>query len=246
MMIDLIQELINKMNPAYKKLRIIAADGAFYKTERISTSLENFVESRMHGDRHPVVIYGFDSLERVKKRQYGSIMNEEGIFYLQLPIQVEQICSILDKAINYRQGKTEKIILHGPKRIYAIETIRAFKHRCDNLWMSMQSDLNLQKKANNAKREAISVESIINRRYIERFSKEYEDKIENLSTQIGLKKANKIPTLFSETIKVANKYNVGSALPVTKDTLADLSVCINKIKMISEILSAAKEMAEHD
>lgn len=244
-MIDLIQELINKMNPAYKKLRIIAVDGAFYKTERISTSMEHVVESRMHDDPQPIVIYGFERLERVKKRQYGSILSEEGIFYLQLPMRIAQVCSILDKAINYKQSKTEKIILQGTKRIYAIETIRAFKHRCDNLWMSMQSDLNLQKKANNAKREAISVEPIINRRYIERFSKEYEDKIENLSTQIGLKKANKIPTLFSETIKIANKYNAGSALPVTKETLADLSACINNIKMISEILSAAKEMAGH-
>ena len=243
-MIDLIQELINKINPAYKKLKIVAVDGACHETERISNSMEHVVESRMHGDRQPVVIYGFDSLERVTKRQYGSIMNEEGIFYLQLPIRVEQVCSILDKAINYRQSKTEKIILQGTKRIYAIETIRAFKHRCDNLWMSMQSDLSIHIAAPQ-KIEMVAIDQFLQLSYIEKFAKEYEDDINNIASQVCLKRASQIPKLFSSLIKITNKYKKGSLLPVTKETLTDLSACIKKIKTISEILSAAKEMTGH-
>lgn len=239
-MIDLIQELIYKMKPAYKKLKIVAADGTLQNTEGTTNSMERVVESRVHGDRRAVVIYGYDHLDIVKQRQYGSLLSEDGIFYLQLPARLEQVYPMLDTALNYKDGKQGKSILQGAEYIYALQKIGAFKHRCDNLWMSMQSKLSIQKAASK-KTEPVAVKRLINRPYIERFSKEYETEIEKIVMQIGLKRAKEIPMLFSNVIKSANKFVIEAESPVTKETLKELSGCVKKIQAISEILSTAKE-----
>lgn len=242
-MIDLIKELIYKLNPAYRRIKIVAVDGGPGADGVNETTMEQILENRLHGDQTPVVIYGYDCLEKLQQRRYGGLLKEEGIFYLQVPACLEEIYPILDTASAYKEGTKQKNNLAVVEHEYAIKKVRSFKHRCDNLWISMQSNLSIQKTEKNNK-EQVKTKRLINAPYIEQFSKEYERDIEEIVKKIGLKKADKIPILFSEVIKSANNLWKNERVQITSAILTELTNCVKKIRTISNILSKAKELEE--
>lgn len=242
-MVDLIKELIYKINPVFRKLTIIPVDTINQDSDKDSFTMEQVIEARLKGDQQAVVIYGYDCPGVAARRQYGSLLNSEGVFYIQIPALLDQVYPILEAALKYKVKKKKKKELQGAEYEYGIKIIRAYRHRCDNLWMSMQSSLSRQAVTGKNKGK-VTVKRLINGPYIEKFSKEYDEKIEEIVIRIGLKKAKQIPALFGDVIKRTGKiYNMKDT-PVSKKILEEISICIRKIRAISEILSAAKELDE--
>lgn len=240
-MSDLIRDTLCMIDSSYRALEIHPVDGLPGESSGGRTGLDLVVERRAQLDRQAVVLYGFDSAERVKERSHGAILKAPGVFYLKLPATLEQVYTVFKKAKNYKKvdyNKAEKAVTHR----YALQQLRAFKHRCDNLWMSMQSNIGRVKKGRNGQIPALFGGSV-NLAYMEKFASEYK-MIENLAVQTGLKGAEQIPLLFADILKSMRRLAMITESTVLDEKKAILTDCVRSIKAISNILSAAKEIEE--
>lgn len=78
----------------------------------------------------PVIFYGFDHFERLKKKQHASILGNSSIFYIQMPFQIADFEKTINKALS---KKTSNEILDKKSlKTLAEEKIRALIHDCDN------------------------------------------------------------------------------------------------------------------
>jgi len=241
-LIDLIRDTLNIVNSSYQKLEIYPIDGLPGETANGRTGLELIVERRTQGDRRAVVLYGFDSSERVKQRSHGEILKAPGVFYLKLPSTLGQVNTVLKKAKKFREAdytKAEKAVTYR----YALQQIRSFKHRCDNLWMSMQSNINRIKEGRNNK-IPVPIGGNVDLAYMELFASEYK-MIESMALQTGLKDVEKVSQLFVDIVESMRSIETIAEQTTPEEKKAVILECVKRIKSVSNILSAAKEMEEH-
>lgn len=81
-------------------------------------------------DTTPVIFYGFENLERLKKKPEALILNSEATFYLQMPFQLSVFEKAITKALNQKTKK--KPLDEQSLKTLAEEKIRALIHDCDN------------------------------------------------------------------------------------------------------------------
>jgi hypothetical protein len=223
---SLIKDAILSIIPGLKGVEIIDP----------RTRLEEVVEKRASGDLQPVVIFGFDRIERVKRHKGGSILEAQGVLYLELPAGLSRVKSILQKAASCDVTLHDSIDDENFGR-YAIEKIRAFKHTCDNVWMSMKANANSAKKDLQSSKTMPSALKEFGKSRLEELAEEYK-KIEPLARRLGIKGAEKVPKRIEEAIHLIDQI-VGGKNRNQKVLLA--MACAKKMQEVANILSEVKE-----
>jgi len=207
-----------------------------------TAGIEEIVGRRVRGDLRPVVIYGFDSIEKIKRRESGSILNTPGIFYLKLPALLSHVKSILQKAANFKVFDQDVVDNESIRR-YAIQRIRAFKHTCDNVWMSMEGNTNAARSSlNDSPGTKPSSLKEFRQVRIERLAEEYSQ-LKSLTARLGIEGAEQLPNIMAEVIDMTGQIHKDSVSPQEAVELA--AECVKKMQDVAKILSKVKEL-EHN
>ena len=207
-----------------------------------TAGIEEVVDRRARGDLRPVVIYGFDSEEKIKRRERGSILNAPGVFYLKLPALLSHVKSILQKAASFKV-LDQDVIDNESIRRYAIQRVRAFKHTCDNVWMSMQGNTNAARSSLNGLpgTKPSSLKDFRQAR-IESLAEEYRQ-LESLTARLGIEGAEQVPNIMDEVIDMTAQIHEDAVSPQEAIKLA--AECVKRMQEVAKILSKAKEL-EHN
>lgn len=225
--------------PEAHKLEIIGACECIEDSGDITAGIEEVVARRAQGDLRPVVIYGFDRLETIKQYEGGSILDAPGMFYLKLPAPLSRVKSVLQQAANL-EVPSRDVIDNESIRRYAIQRIRAFKHTCDNVWMSMEGNTNAARSSlSNSPGTKPSALKEFRQARIERLVEQYKE-LEPLAVRIGLADAELIPLIMREVIDMTARIQDKSVSP--KDAVDLAAKCAVKIQDVADILSKAKEL----
>ena len=192
--------------------------------------------------RKPVIVYGFDSEERIRSHEGSSILDTPGVFYLKLPALLSHVKSVLQKAANFKvldQG----VIDNESVRRYAIQRIRAFKHTSDNVWMSMQGNTNAARSSlNDSPGTKPSALKEFRQARIKRFAEEYR-RLESLATRLGIKGAKQVPNIMVEVIDMIGQIHENAVSP--KDAIKLAAECVKKMQKVAKILFKVKDL-EHN
>jgi len=87
-------------------------------SDGIYPGIEHIIELRSRGNKSPVVFYGFDRENRLRKRKKASVLNSEGVFYLYMPFNLSELFKVISDAIKCERievpldetTETEKIL----------------------------------------------------------------------------------------------------------------------------------------
>jgi hypothetical protein len=228
--------------PEAGDLQIVEVYGGIDEFGYIARGFEEVMARRAGGDIRPVVVYGFDRLERVKQDEGGFILDAPGVFYLKLPARITEVKAVLQKAANFKapsQGATEAESI----RHYTIQRIQAFKHICDNVWMSMEGNTNAARNSlSGLPGDMPSALKEFRQERIKKLAEEYSQ-LERLAAWLGIRKAQKVPGILAEVMDMIGKIHEGSVSPQNAIELA--AQCVKKMQAVAEILSEAKEL-EHN
>ncbi|MBM4305199.1 MAG: hypothetical protein FJ115_00095 [Deltaproteobacteria bacterium] len=204
--------------------------------------MELLYQRRAQGDRKAILIYGFDSLDRLKKMWGKEIFEASGIFYIKLPSSLDEIKSALNQAMRYEEPGLESAADEGVRKQFLIEKIREFKHGFDNLWMSMETSLNLIKRFlpkrpldNATIRKKLNISSIKKR-------VAQSGHLLDLINQVDLSRSEDLRKLFKEIMK--DLGHIEKDKVSEEQLLMSFSECIQRIRQVSEILSEAKELVK--
>jgi len=239
-MADLIRNTLNAIFSEADKLELV---DAYKGTEGHGTMLAGLEEvkvKRAKGDlRRAVVIYGFDSEERIRQHEYGPILDAPGIFYLRLPARLSQIDGIFKVAANTQipeNNATDEKSFSD----YAIREIRAFKHRCDNLWTSMEMNANRARMAlDNSPGTMPSALLEFNTSKVEKLADEYTELMPR-AKRLGVTGAEKVKGMMDEVIEIVRQIQDKKMSPHEGVNLA--FQCVEKVQAVSGILEKAKEL----
>ena len=241
-MASLIRDTLHCIWPEADKVEIIGDCEGIDDSGGIMAGIEEAVARRAQGDLRPVVIYGFDSLEKVKQRESGSILSAPGVFYLKLPALLSHVKSILQKAASFKVSDQGAIDDESICR-YAIQKIRAFKHTCDNVWMSMEGNTNA---ARNSLKDTPGTKPSALKDFrqarIERLAEEYRQ-LESLTARLGIEGAEQVPNIMIEVIDMIGRIHEDTESPHEAVELA--AECVKRIQDVANILSKVKEL-EHN
>lgn len=238
----MIKKVLQQTCPESKRVEII---DVYHREDGIvgyNSGIAFLIARRARDDLRPVVLYGFDSLERTKQREGGTILDAPSVFYLKLPALLSHVKSVLQKAANFKvfdQG----VIDNESVRRYAIQRIRAFKHTSDNVWMSMQGNTNAARSSLNDSPETkpSSLKEFRQAR-IERLSEEYSQ-LEPLATRLCIEGTKQVPGIMAEVIDMIGRIHKDVVSPQEAVELA--AECVKKMQEVAKILSKAKEL-EHN
>ncbi|MBW1801810.1 MAG: hypothetical protein JRJ85_13890 [Deltaproteobacteria bacterium] len=243
-MIDLIVKTIRLILPEFDGIEIFNAYRGREGRSSPLTGLEEVKQERAKGNpKRAVLIYGFDSEENIRQHQDIAILDAPGVFYLRLPALVSDIKKVLKKAIN-TQIPDDNAIDEKSFRDYAIREIRAFKHSCDNLWMSMSSSAHRAEKAIEKDKTIAPVAlKQLKLEFVESLSEKYRE-LEPMIIRLGIKNANEIGRLFEDASEAVRKIEDGKT--VLREAVDLAFAAFQKIKKASELLSRIKELNQHD
>ena len=241
-MASIIKDTLHCIWPEADKLEIIGACEGIDDSGGIMTGIGEVVARRARGDLRPMVIYGFDGLERLKQREGGTILDAPGVFYLKLPALLSHVKSILQKAASFKVSDQGAIDDESIRR-YAIQKIRAFKHMCDNIWMSMEGNTNAARSSlNDSPGTKPSSLKEFRQARIERLAEEYSQ-LESLTARLGIEGAERVPNIMVEVIDMIGRIYENAVSP--KEAVELAAECVKKMKEVSKILSKVKEL-EHN
>ena len=242
-MASLIRDMLHCIWPEADKLEIIGDCEGIEDSGGIAGGIEDVVARRARGDLRPVVIYGFDSLERLKQRESESILDASGVFYLKLPVLLSHVKGILQEAADYKV--TSQITIDDESiRHYAIQKIRAFKHTCDNVWMSMEGNTNAARSSlsNSPGTKPSSLKEFRQAR-IERLAEEYSQR-EPLATRLCIEGTKQVPGIMAEVIDMIGRIHEDVVSPQEAIELA--AECVKKMQEVAKILSKVKELGHNE
>lgn len=235
----MIKKVLQQTCPESKRVEIIDVYHGEDGIAGYNSGIAFLIAKRAQGDLRPVVIYGFDSLGRMKQREGGTILDAPSVFYLKLPALLSHVKSILQKAANFKV-LDQDVIDNESIRRYAIQRIRAFKHTCDNVWMSMQGNTNAARSSlSNSPGTKPSALKEFRQARIERLVEQYKE-LEPLAVRIGLADAELIPLIMREVIDMTARIQDKSVSP--KDAVDLAAKCAVKIQDVADILFKAKEL----
>ena len=239
-MANLIKNTLNAIFPGVGRLEIVDAYKGTENHGDMLTGLEEVRAKRAKGGlRKTVIIYGFDREQRIRQHEGGSILDAPGVFYLRLPALLSDIKNIFKEAANI-QIIENNAIDEKSFRDYAIREIRAFKHRCDNLWASMEMNANRARMAlDNSPRTMPSALLEFRTSRVEKLADEYT-KLGPRAKRLGIKGAEKVKGIMDEVIKIVRQIQDQKTSPHEGINLA--FQCVEKVQTISGILEKAKEL----
>ena len=237
---NLIKQIISLISPEAKFVDIFASETRF---PGLTPTIEEVVARRARGDLRPVVIYGFDSLERLKQRESESILDASGVFYLKLPALLSHVKSILQKAESFKV-LDQDVVDNESVRRYAIQRMRAFKHTCDNVWMSMEGNTNAARSfLNDSPGTKPSSLKEFRQARIERLAEEY-NQLESLATRLQIEGAEQVPNIMVEVIDMISRIHEDAVSPQEAVELA--TECVKKMQEVAKILSKVKELGHNE
>jgi hypothetical protein len=186
-----------------------------------------------------VLIYGFDSEERVRQHEGSSILNAPGVFYLRLPALLSDIQVIIQKAeaanIPIDHSIDEKSFLE-----YAAKRIRAFKHRLDNVCASME--MNVNRARNELKRSPgcpPRALSEIKSSNVDGLLNEYRE-IESVSLRLGIQDAEEISGMMEHMAKEIGR--IENSLIGPSEAVASALNCVLELRRISDALASSSAL----
>ena len=237
-MVDLIKDALWCIYPDVGELEILDAHSETKGQKDLSPGVEKIITKRVQGYPRPIVIYGFDNFYKIKESKEGYIFQIPGVFYLKLPACLSEIQELLQKAASFEMpqghlfdGKIEQKLM--------VPKIRAFKHICDNLWMSFSSNANRAKNALDKSPDETprALSEFIPSR-IDKLLKDYKE-LEPSAIRIGIKDADRVAAMMKEAVKMIDQIQADHMSP---QEAVDLAFgCTAEIKAVSKILSGAKE-----
>lgn len=104
--------------------------------------------SRRHLERskEPVLIIGYDSVETVRNRAEGKLLDNSGVAYIRLPARLEEIRAAIKSLQDTRQGELdEESVLRNKEDIK--KKISTLRHNIKNLLDTVEPNLNRLKNA---------------------------------------------------------------------------------------------------
>ena len=239
-MADLIRNMLRAIFPEADKLELVDAYKGTEDQGDMLAGLEEVKAKRAKGGlRRAVVVYGFDSDERIRQNKSGSILDAPGVFYLRLPALLSDIKKVFDEAANI-QVIENNAIDEKSFSDYAIREISAFKHRCDNLWISMEMNANIAKMDLDNSPETMPSELFeFKTSHIEKLLEEYR-KLDPVVKRLGIADADKVTGMMDKVIGVVRQIQDKKTSPPKALNLA--FVCVEKGRALSAILEKAKEL----
>jgi len=102
----------------------------------------SFVKKRRSaGDATIVILYGFDDKKHLAKKEDGSILKSEGVFYLQMPFDLSKQLRTLKKALGYDRPITKPLDNTTVKsEIFRI--LRLLNHNLPNVIGTIEPNIN--------------------------------------------------------------------------------------------------------
>ena len=239
-MIDLIEETIRTILPESVKLEIFNAYRGRKGSGTLLAGLEEVKAKRAKGGlRRTVIIYGFDSEERIRQHESGSILDALGVFYLRLPAFLSDIKNVFKEAAN-TQIPENNAIDEKSLSDYAIREIRTFKHRCDNLWTSMEMNANRARRAlDNSPGSMPSALLEFSTSKVEKLAEEYSN-LAPKAERLGITDSEKVKGTMDEVIEIVRQIQDKKTSPHAGVNLA--FQCVEKVQAVSSILEKAKEL----
>ena len=235
----MIKKVLQRIFPEAKQAEIIGIHNCEDSIMEHNSGIRLLIDRQTKGDSRPLLIYGFDSLKRIKQPRGGSMLDAPGVFYLKLPSSLSHVGRVLQKAVSF-DTPADSTINDETIRGYMINKIRSFKHTCDNVWMSMSANANRAKKAiKNLPDEMPDALLELKSERLERLSRGYEE-LEPMAIQIGIMGADQAARNIEETINLISKIRRRSTSPQKAVEIAFR--CVEKMKSVSDIMSAAKEL----
>ena len=234
----MINKILMLIYPDANNLEIISAHSETETIGGLSAIVEKIIDSCFHGNPRPIVIYGFDSFYKINKSEEGFIFQFPGVFYLKLPTCLSEIKKVLQNAASFKMPPVLRID-HKIFQKLMVQKIRAFKHTCDNLWMSFSSNANRAKNALNISPDETprALSEFIPSR-IDKLLKDYKE-LEPSAIRIGIKDADRVSAMIQEAVKMIDQIQADHMSP---QEAVDLAFgCTAEIKAVSKILSGAKE-----
>ena len=240
---SLLKKVLGYIGFQLEKVELVAAYKGTKEHSSMLAGLDEVRAKRASGAlRKPVIVYGFDSEERIRSHEGSSILDTPGVFYLKLPALLSHVKSVLQKAANFKvldQG----VIDNESVRRYAIQRIRAFKHTSDNVWMSMQGNTNAARSSlNDSPGTKPSALKEFRQARIKRFAEEYR-RLESLATRLGIKGAKQVPNIMVEVIDMIGQIHENAVSP--KDAIKLAAECVKKMQKVAKIFSKIKDL-EHN
>lgn len=239
-MADLIEKALKTIFPESDRIENCCAYGGGEGGGGLLAGLEEVKERRAKGEFiKPVLVYGFDPEERIRKQESGSILDAPGIFYLRLPAFLSEIEGIFEEAAN-TQVPENKVIDDRSFRDYAIREIKTFKHRCDNLWTSMEMNANRARRAlDNSPGSMPSALLEFSTSKVEKLAEEYSN-LAPKAERLGITDSEKVKGTMDEVIEIVRQIQDKKTSPHAGVNLA--FQCVEKVQAVSSILEKAKEL----
>jgi hypothetical protein len=190
----------------------------------------------------PVIVCSFDSLSTMGTRQDTSILEVEGLHHLRLPASLDMIEDILQKARG-ALGAAEQILGHPSFRRYSVRKIRSYKHRCDNVWMSMQGSASWSERMLGGEPGVKpSMLAEVRPHRLQELAGEYES-LAPLVALTGIEGLDWVPRYLSEAIQLATAV-CEEPSPAKAVQLARQSA--GRIQDVAQILAGVKEFKNRD
>ena len=79
-----------------------------------------------NGDKTPVIFYGFEDLEHLKKKRDASILQSLAVEYIKIPFLVNELSVIIQKVAAYDEIK--EALDKQTKKVIASDKVRVLKH----------------------------------------------------------------------------------------------------------------------
>lgn len=206
------------------------------------TILSHLLKETARQGCRAVIVYSFDALNTMAAHQDVSIFEVEGLHHIRLPASLGRIESILDKA-DEAQGAAEQILGHPSFRRFLTRKIRSYKHRCDNVWMSMRGHADWAEKMLDKEPEVKpSALAEIRPCRLQELAGEYEG-LDPLVARAALEGLEMVTGYLSEAIQLATEM-CREPSPAKAVQLARQSAC--RIENVAQILAGVKEFKDRD
>lgn len=127
-------------------------------------------ELRSQGDKAFIIFYGFEKEERLRKIVNASILNSEGVFYLQLPCKIEKLKELIGSIDKGKQIK--RPLDESTSRAETIKGIKLLKHNLANFLGTIEPNINALR---NADKLALNAERTL---FIKTLSKAGRDRLD--------------------------------------------------------------------
>lgn len=212
-----------------------------YFDDQISSTLYSGMKyiANMRGEKKdiaPVIFYGYESLEYMKKRPEASILQSPAVEYIRMPFKLSELIEVIDRLkkankISKSLDKNSQQILLEEKK----EKIISFKHRGDNIYRGVSLNAELAREDIHEKSEKYPGQlDRIKIEPINAYLKEYEELLPLVKT-LRIKGGDDIIQHLNNAIKCVEIIKGKSSSPA--EAVKKAFDCAEEVKKVCDILS---------